>query len=363
MTAYLRLFGVLAVLAGLAISGRALADKASSVADIPAKLIVEDNAKMFSPSAIDKAKKLVSEAKGFVEREVHVETYEKLSEADQKRYDDAKSPEAVKNFWKEWTKGKASGEKGIVIAINRSPGHVSVLTTDTMGKFFTTEHREEVEKRLLAKLSEVVKARKEKRPGAEEQALRDEGLISAVEYTSRHIPASFGERTVPGSTRKNEPVGNHGGGGGGGGGMGVGGFLCLALCIMLGVWLVVGLIRAFAGWGGGYYGGGPGYGGWGGGFFPSLLGGFFGVAAGMWMYDHFFGGHSSAAYAGDGGGDYGGGGGTEAINDAGDFRDDNYSGGDFDGGGDAGGGDLGGGSDFGGGGDFGGGDFGGGGDF
>ena len=107
MTAYLRPFGVLAVLAGLAISGRALADKASSVADIPAKLIVEDNAKMFSPSAIDKAKKLVSEAKGFVEREVHVETYEKLSEADQKRYDDAKSPEAVKNFWKEWTKGKA----------------------------------------------------------------------------------------------------------------------------------------------------------------------------------------------------------------------------------------------------------------
>src|SRR5262245_17962533 len=137
MTAYLRLFGVLAVLAGLAITGRARADKASSVADIPAKLIVEDNAKMFSPNAIDKAKKLVSESKGFVEREVHLETYEKLSAADQKRYDDAKSPEAVKNFWKDWTKDKAAGEKGIVIAINRSPGHVSVIVSDTMAKFFT----------------------------------------------------------------------------------------------------------------------------------------------------------------------------------------------------------------------------------
>src|SRR5262245_66672242 len=109
MTAYLRYFGVLVVLGGLAFTGQARADKGPSVAEIPAKLIVEDNAKMFSPDAIDKSKKIISGAKGFVEREVHLETYEKLSEAEQKRFSEAKTDSDRENFWKDWTKTKASG--------------------------------------------------------------------------------------------------------------------------------------------------------------------------------------------------------------------------------------------------------------
>jgi uncharacterized protein len=75
----------------------------------------------------------------------------------------------------------------------------------------------------------------------------------------------------------------------------------------------------------------------------------FGAAAGMWLYNSFFGGHSSANAA-----DFGSSTGppdTDFSGTGGDF--DSGSGGDFD---------SGGGGDFGGG-DFGGGDFGGGGDF
>src|SRR5262249_50136757 len=191
MSALFRPIALLTAVAGLVLAGSARA------ATIPAKLVVEDNAKMFSPDAIDKSKKLISENKGQVEREVHLETYEKLTDAEQKRFDAAKSDTERAAFWNEWIKAKASGERGLVIAVNRNPGHVHVIASNTMAKFFTAEDREEVRKRLYNKLSEAGKARKAKKPANEEQELRDEGLISAMDYVSKHLPASFG--TQPGA--------------------------------------------------------------------------------------------------------------------------------------------------------------------
>ena len=111
-------------------------------------------------------------------------------------------------------------------------------------------------------------------------------------------------------------------------------------------WVVVAIFRAMSR--GGNPGGGvpaPGMGG--GGFFSSLLGGMFGAAAGMWLYDQFSGHHSSA-YAADaderGNGDSGFSGQDTDYSGSGDsFGSDSSSG-------DAGGGDFGGGD--GGGGDF-----------
>jgi hypothetical protein len=156
---------------------------------------------------------------------------------------------------------------------------------------------------------------------------------------------------------------------------GIGGILCLVAVGLLVFWVIFGLIRAMSGGGGGYgpgYGGGGyGYGGGGGGFMSSMIGGMFGAAAGMWMYNNMFGGHS-----GYNSGNYGGGGvgGAPGAGDAGaspeptdvgagysgaggDYGDDDKGGGK-DGGG---GGDWGGGGDDKGGGDAGGGDWGGGG--
>jgi len=100
--------------------------------------------------------------------------------------------------------------------------------------------------------------------------------------------------------------------------------------------------------------GGSGYGG--GGFFSSLLGGLFGAAAGMWLYNNLFGGSywdSSQAfggetpptdagtsdYDGDGSGDFDT---NDSVDTGGDFGGDDFGGGDFDGG-EFGGGDFGGG--------------------
>src|SRR5262249_45521995 len=88
------------------------------------------------------------------------------------------------------------------------------------------------------------------------------------------------------------------------------GYVCLGIAALVMVWVIFGLIRSATGGArGGYAGGGPGYaggpgfgGGGGGGFFSSLLGGMFGAAAGMWMYNHFFGGGTPSVGAGDLGG-------------------------------------------------------------
>ena len=98
-----------------------------------------------------------------------------------------------------------------------------------------------------------------------------------------------------------------------GGGTNIMSYVCIGLAVLLGIWLVVGLIRAFTGGGGvrrrvrrWRLGGG------GGGFFPSLMGGLFGAAAGMYLYDSFMGGHSSASASDATGGDTGDAGDTGA---------------------------------------------------
>src|SRR5206468_12069719 len=121
----------------------------------------------------------------------------------------------------------------------------------------------------------------------------NEGLIGGVDYVSstvrEHAQAGAGKN-----------AGRREGGAGTGqdrnkekekeGGMSPWAWICPIVLVLLGIWLVIGLVRAFTGGGGGGYGGGGGGGG--GGFFTSLLGGMFGAAAGMRMYDQFFGGHS-----------------------------------------------------------------------
>ena len=146
------------------------------------------------------------------------------------------------------------------------------------------------------------------------------------------------------------------------GGSNIMSYVCIGIVALLGIWLVVGLIRAFTGGGGGGGNGGGGYGGGGGGgggFMSGLMGGMLGGMAGAYLYNNMFGGgmHNDAM-AGDsynngnndsgntdtGDGDYSSG----AESGDGDFGD--AGGGDTGGGGDWGGGDTGGGGDFGGGG-------------
>jgi len=149
-------------------------------------------------------------------------------------------------------------------------------------------------------------------------------------------------------------------------------YLLIGIGVFLLLWVVMAIFRGIAnanrrntappqgapGYGGGQ---GAGYGGTpqqaqGGGFMRGFLGGLVGAAAGMWMYNSFFGNHSSSAFGGDQGGmggthsgDHMDGAATSSYDDPADeSRRGDWGGGGADGGGDWGGGDAGGG-DWGGG--------------
>lgn len=77
-------------------------------------------------------------------------------------------------------------------------------------------------------------------------------------------------------------------------------WLLIGLAVLLVFWLVSAVIRGLSSMsaGAGAGGSGPGGYGGGGGFLNGMLGGLFGAAAGMWMYNHFFGGGGPSANAG-----------------------------------------------------------------
>jgi uncharacterized protein len=344
------------VLAGGGLMPLAHAENASS----PGQMRVEDNAGAFTPEGIKKAEDAFRATQFKSPTELTVVTFKKVPEAKHAAYEAAKSDKSARQrFFREWARDAARGTHGLFVLVSMEGGHVEALDdrqTDARRSF-----GDEKLETLSRKLVEGFRAASKMKDPTEAKQTRDKSLLNAVNYVSDELKYT----SVPNAEPKNRghAADNRAGGIGG---TSIMSWVCIGLVALLGVWLVVALIRMFTGGGhgggGGGYGGG-GYGGGGGGFFPSLLGGLFGAAAGMYMYDNFFGGHHAAS-AGDamgaggydngpadtGAGDYEGGGAGGA-----DFGDE--GGGDF-GGGDAGGGDFGGG-DFGGG-DFGGGDFGGG---
>jgi uncharacterized protein len=272
-----------------------------------------------------------------------IDTYPKIPDDMKASY---KEDEKAR-FFNNWAKKRAGDDKakGVYVLICRSPGYVEVIATNTTReRGFSDDDKVVVRDTFLNAFKEAAKAKQDGKSDAEIVKIRDDALVSAVSFVANdlqdtHVPATA---TTKSDTKK-------------AGGMSVGGWICLGLCILLGVWLVIGVIRALTGGGGGY-GPGGGYGGGGGGFGSSLLGGLFGAMAGMWLYNSMFGGHhdmggGSDAFAGDGASD-------AAAGDDGDFSGDGGAGGGYD----DGGGDWGGGGDMGGGGgDWGGGggDFGG----
>jgi hypothetical protein len=188
----------------------------------------------------------------------------------------------------------------------------------------------------------------------------DAALAEATQFVESRMKENHAANAFGGAQPEHRGQAEHRGGGSAWGGL----WTLVGFGIV--AWIVFAVIRSISSMGRGGYPGASGGGG-GGGFFSNMLGGLFGAAAGMYLYNSFFGHGNSAWGAGPGGGDYGSSsdpnaGDATATGGGGDYGD---SGGDTGGGGDWGGGDAGGGGgDWGGGGgDFGGGggDFGGGG--
>jgi uncharacterized protein len=337
-----------ALLAGglLLTAAPAKADKVA--AKHPGTLHVYDAGHLFSASGADRAKSALSNALFSYGLSVTVDTYEKIPDARKGEYkDDNKAA-----FFRKWAEDAAKGDraKGVYVLICRSPGYVEVIADKTTrDRGFSNENERKLRDIFLGAFKDAKAAKEAGKSDEEQVRIRDEALLGAVAYITTDLKDT--SVVVP-TTGKGKTTADAGSGG-----RSVMSWVCIGLCVLLGVWFVIGLIRMFTGGGGGY--GGGGYGGGGGGFFSGLMGGMFGAMAGMWLYNNMFGSSSfgNDAYANDAG--TGGAEGTAAGD--GDFGGDTGAGGGYDDGG-TGGGDYGGGGDFGGGGDYGGGgDFGGGG--
>jgi uncharacterized protein len=288
---------------------------------------VNDGASVFSPEAVQEANKLIAETKERHKLDITVQTFPEPIPAWKDKIAKASDRDARGKLFQQWAidQAESDNKKGVFILVNMKPGYVqTVIDRETRNRGFGDTKREEAAGLLRKSFGEAAKAE-----GAEARALHDKGLLATIKYI--HDQADSLKAPGQGSNRPGPaaPFGARADGGGGG----LQGLICMALVGLLGLWLVIGLIRAFSGGGGGGMGGG-------GGFMSGLMGGLFGAMAGAWMYNSFFGGGMSNAFGGDNYGD--------TDTGAGDFSGDDGSGGGNFGGG-----------DYGGGGDFGGGDFGG----
>lgn len=313
-------------------------------------MTVEDGGHVFSTAGVKKAKSHFEGTSFKSTTHFTVVTYDKVPASKRADFDLVKADrDRKRSFMRDWAldAAKSHHEKGVfvLICVEASSVRTVVDRQTDRDRGFSDEKAKKVDDAIVAGFKEAAN-----KTGDDAKLLHDAALMKATEYVVDELKDTAAvEKTNHSSTGRNTNSG----------GSSIMSYICIGIAILLGIWLVVGLVRAFTGGGGGGMMGGGGYGGGGGGFFSSLIGGMFGAAAGMWMYDHFFGHGGSSMAAGD----YGSAGADNADTGAGDF-DGGADGGGGDwgdsGGGDAGGGDWGGGD--GGGGDFGGGggDFGGG---
>ena len=292
---------------------------------------IRDNAEFFSDSAKKEAMLKISEIETQFKKELLVETFTAIPEELKKGVDLTDKPSS-KKMYEQWAMRESKKQKvnGIYVLLSTEPSHLEIVVgNDTEKKAFTLKDRDSLASLMLRKLREKQ---------------NDEALLECVKYVSTTMashaisnsrvnnvatPSPSSSAKAP-ETQQATPWG----------------WIITAVLGIGIVWLLVGLLRSFLGGRGTASAPGmmptPG----GGGMFGSLLGGMFGAAAGMWLYDQFSGGQNNAwggeqenrglDSTGFSGQD------TDYSATGGDFGNDDFrgSGGDDGGGGDGGGGDF-----------------------
>ncbi len=288
---------------------------------------IRDNSGFFSESAKSEATRKISELEQKYKKDLVIETFNEIPEEITQGVD-LTNKAAMGRLFEQWTVKQAKQQKvnGVYILLTKEPAHIQIVVgNDTQKKAFTLMDRTNLTSLMLNKL------RKKQ---------NDEALLEGVNFVlttmASHAPPHNRGNNVS-SSSASSPV------------KGVPSeqanpwsWLIIAVIGIAAIWLIVGVLRSVMGGRAATAGSGmsPGFGG--GGMFGSLLGGMFGAAAGMWLYDQFSGNHGNAWGADQ---DNRSGGSTGFSG-----QDTDYSGTGGDFGGDFGGGDAGG--DASGGGDF-----------
>ena len=346
----LALWGVVAAVASVASPGTASASEKGT-------LTVKDNGSVFTADGVRKAEEAFEGVTFQAPTKLAVVTFGKIPEAKRAAFDAVKSSKEDKDrFFGEWAKeiARSSGKPDVLVLVSMEGTSVKVIDdrqTDLKRGFDDKDVRT-VRDKFMAGFKPVAGEENDAK-----LARHDAALLESVKF----VAAELKDTTVPANTKRANGAGNNVAESKG---TGIMGYICIGIVVLLGIWLVIGVVRMMmggggGGGGGGYGGGGMGGGGMGGGggLMTGLLGGMLGAVAGNYLYNNFMGGNTHSNDMGSSGG-YGDSG-TSGDTGAGD-----YDGGADSGNGDFGGGDAGGSSGGGdsGGGDFGGGDTGGGGD-
>lgn len=298
---------------------------------------IHDGGAFFSEQAKTEASRVIGDTERTLKKDIVIETFPEIP-AEVKNSADLSDNAAANKFFVQWAERQAKRQSvnGVYILLVKQPAHLQVVVgNQTLKQFFTAMDREALVSTMLAKL----RAKQ-----------NDAALIEGVQFVSSTMRA---HASAPAAA----PLAHRGGAQPAVQKESSSSWIWTAVIVALVVWVIFGFLRSLLGGASSGAGMGQGAGTGGGGFFRSMLGGMFGAAAGMWMYDQFFGSHSNASptlenNGGMGSGDSGlSGQDTGYSSSGGDFGNDSVSdsGGFF--GGDSGG-DFGGGGDSGGGGDF-----------
>lgn len=272
---------------------------------------IRDNGAFFSEAAKAEASRQIAEIGAHFRREVVIETFKTVPD-DVKHGVNLEDRTAVNRLYEQWALRQARQQKvnGVYILLSKEPAHLQVLVgNETQNTLFSLRDRDALVGVMLAKL----------RTHKNDDALL-EG-INLVAATMKNQAVTRSRAVVP--PRRAEAAAAET--------PNPWNWVIAAIVGLAVAWIIVGIVRALSNRGntaGVPEGGGAS----GGGFMSSLIGGMFGAAAGMWLYDQFSGSHDL-----DRGND------SYGDNDT-RRRDSDYSSsgdtfGDDSGGGDSGGGD------------------------
>jgi uncharacterized membrane protein YgcG len=316
---------------------------------------VRDEARFFSPDAVDQANQIIQQIDERHGKDLLIETFPQIPSDMKSQFDQ----QGKDQFFEQWglTRAQSQGVNGVYVLICRSPGHVQVeVGNKTRQRLFTIADRNRGRDILLA---------------AFKNKQYDQGLLGFVRFVQQRMDANASAAgsgaVTPNSNYPQSPYPTYNYHTSTNRSWSLGGIAC----VVIGIVLLIALVRGIFGRsGGGYYGGGGGGyyppgggayppaggyypgggygGGGGGGFGRGFLGGLLGGALGGYAADRFMHGQEQGYTPPvSGGQDASSGPDTSFTGTGGDFGGGG-SGGDFGGGG---GGDFGGGGgDFGGGG-------------
>ena len=231
---------------------------------------IRDNGAFFSEAAKTEASRQIAEIGTHFNREVVVETFKTIPD-DLKQGANLQDRTAVNRLYEQWALRQARQQKvnGIYVLISKEPAHLQVVVgNQTQSTLFNLRDRDALVGVMLAKL------RNHKNDDA---LLEGINLVAATmknQVVTRNRAVVQTKRAETATAETSSPWN----------------WVIAAVVGLVVAWIVVGVFRAISNRGSNS-GVTEGSGASGGGFMSSLIGGMFGAAAGMWLYDQFSGHH------------------------------------------------------------------------